>query len=156
MVTEEEILYLKSKQKENVKTTYQVTAKELNHFFDDETTLAELIGDRKKQYEKENKFSATEAYLDIEEKCQISTDTYKKAMCGNRKITRTFLYKFVVGFKMSLEEANEYFCLCGGPLSKNNVEDYICINALRDRDDIQQLVNDFEKHLDLKIGYKSK
>lgn len=153
MVTEEEMLQFKSEQTEYAKTVYQVTAKELNHFFDNEITLAELIADRKKQYERENKISATEAYLDIEEKCQISTDTYKKAMCCKRKVTRTFLYKLAVGFQMSLEEANEYFVLCGGPLSRNKAEDYICMNALRDKDSIEQLVYDFEKHLNLKIGY---
>ena len=118
--------------------------------------MAGLIADRKKQYETENKISSTDAYYDIEEKCQISMDSFKKAMCNNRKITRRFLYKLAVGFKMNTEEANKYFELCGGVLSRNNIEDYICLNALRDKDSVQQLVDDFEKHLDLRIGFNSK
>ena len=52
---------------------------------------------------------------------------------------------------MNLEEANEYFELCGGPLSTKSIEDYICINALRDKDNIQQLIDDFKKHTSLHI-----
>ena len=48
---------------------------------------------------------------------------------------------------MSLDEANKYFELCGGPLSGTKIEDYICINALMDDDDIQLFIDDFEKHL---------
>lgn len=151
MVTEEELKHFFELKSTCTKTSYQVTALELAHFVDNDIKLAELISDRKKQYEKENKVSATAAYFDIEEKCQISTDAFKKAMCGNRKITRKFLYKFTVGLKMNLEEANEYFELCGGPLSTKSIEDYICINALRDKDNVQQLIDDFKKHTSLHI-----
>ena len=79
-------------------------------------------------------------------------DTFKKIMCGQRKITRKLLYKFVVGLGMTVDEANEYFILCGGPLNPQyNPEDYICAKALIDKDSIHQLVADFEKHLSLKI-----
>ena len=153
MVTEAEM-----KQFENLKTikentAYKVTAAELSHFLDNEAELAERIADRKKQYEKENSVNKTNAYYDIEEKCQISMETLKKVIYGKIKATRTLLYKFTVGFQMDLQEANEYFELCGGPLTIKRPDDYICINALRDKDSIEQLVADFEKHLDLKIGY---
>lgn len=134
------------------KVAYQVTAKEMRAFDENVLDLSEMISERKKLYEKEKGINATQAYLDIEEFCQISTDTMKKAMCG-KKITRIFLYKFVVGFKMSLEEANEYFELCGGPLTRKNPEDYICLNAIRDGDSIEMLVETFLKHRKIKIGY---
>ncbi len=153
MVNAKEMLQFKNTETAKPKTAYKVTASELSHFVDNEIELAELISDRKKQYENENSVNKTAAYIAIEELCQISSETLKKVMCGRTKITRTLLYKFTVGFKMDLDEANKYFELCGGPLTTKNPEDYICINALRDKDSIQQLVDDFEKHLNLKIGY---
>lgn len=156
MVTIEEAKQLKTVCEADKKTAYQVTGSELSGFIDMELELADLVSERKKRYEKENGITATQAYLDIEEFCQISTDTFKKAMCNARKITRPFLYKFTVGFRMNEEEANEYFELCGGPLSRKRADDYICLNALRDGDTVQQLVDDFEKHLNLKIGYNAK
>ena len=127
------------------KVAYQVTAKEMRAFDENVIELSDMISERKKLYEKEKGINATQAYLDIEDFCQISTDTMKRAMCG-KKITRTFLYKFVVGFKMSLEEANEYFELCGGSLTRKNPEDYICLNAIRDGDSIEMLVETFLKY----------
>lgn len=153
MVTKEEMLHFESNKEIQAKTSYQVTGSELSQFIDNELELAELIADKKKQYEKEKQISSTQAYFDIEEMCQISADTLKKAICHSRKTTRSFLYKFVVGFQMTLDEANEYFELCGGPLTRKKAEDYICMNALRDKDSVQQLVDDFEKHLGLKIGF---
>lgn len=153
MIIYEEMSQFKNSKEILEKNSFQVTGSELSHFIDLEIELADLVAERKKSYEKEKHISATRAYSDIEEMCQISTDTFKKAICHTRKITRTFLYKFVVGFKMDLEEANKYFELCGGPLSRKKPEDYICMSALRDKDTIDQLVDDFEKHLGLKIGY---
>ena len=152
MVTKEEMKRFENLKKTEVKSSYKVSAAELSRFVDNEIKLADLIADRKKQYEKENNVSATIAYQDIEEKCLIKMDTFKKIMCGQRKITRKLLYKFVVGFGMTIEEANEYFVLCGGPLdTEYDQEDYICFKALEHKDSIQQLVADFEKHLSLKI-----
>ena len=152
MVTKEEMKKFQIVKKTEVKSSYKVSAGELSRFVDNEIELADRMADRKKQYEKENNVSATTAYLDIEEKCMIKMDTFKKIMCGQRKITRKLLYKFVVGFGMTIEEANEYFVLCGGPLNPEYDEgDFICHNALRDGDSIHQLVADFEKHLSLKI-----
>ena len=151
MVTKEELKQFEDLKTAEAKTSYKVTAAELSHFVDNDFDLAELVAERKKQYERENKVSATAAYLDIEEKCQISMATFKKAMCGMRKITRKFLYKFTVGLKMSLEEANEYFELCGGALSTKCREDYICIKALEDKDSIEQFVSDIKKHTSLNI-----
>ena len=152
MVTKEEMKRFENLKKTEVKSSYKVSAEELSHFRTNEIELADILADRKKQYEKENNVSATTAYLDIEEKCMIKMDTFKKVMCGQRKITRKLLYKFVVGFGMTIEEANEYFILCGGPLNPDyDQEDYICFRALEDRDSVHQLVADFEKHLSLKI-----
>ena len=66
MVTEEELKHFFESESTCTKTSYQVTASELAHFVDNDIKLAELISDRKKQYEKENNISATAAYFDIE------------------------------------------------------------------------------------------
>lgn len=153
MVTSEEMKQFEGfEEVTNEKVAYQVTAAEMRTFDNNILDLSDLIAERKKLYEKENGITATEAYLDIEDFCQISTDTMKKAMCA-KKITRMFLYKFVVGFKMNLEEANKYFELCGGPLTRKNPDDYICLNAIRDKDSIEILVETFLKYRNIKIGY---
>ena len=152
MVTKEEMKRFENLKKTEIKSSYKVSADEISHFRTNELYLADLMAERKKRYEKENKVSATTAYLDIEEKCLIKMDTFKKIMTGQRKITRKLLYKFVVGFGMTIEEANEYFVLCGGPLNPDyDKEDLICHNALRDKDSIHQLLSDFEEYANLKI-----
>ena len=154
MVTKEELEQFDMVEKETINVSKRVTAVELSMFEDNNYELGDMLSERKKQYEKEKGVSATQAYFDIEDMCQISKSQFTKVICGSRKATRTFLYKFVVGFKMTEEEANKYFDLCGGPLTRKNKEDYICLNALRDKDSIEQLVSDFEKHLELKIGFE--
>lgn len=156
MVTKEEMQQSFNKEKQEERVAYQVTLEEMGRFDDNKAELAEMISDRKKLYERENNISAINAYLDIEDMCQIKMGQMKKVMCGKFKITRNFLYTFVVGFKMDIDEANEYFKLCGGPLAKDNPADYICLNALRDEDDIQSLVDEFDDFLNIKIGFNRK
>lgn len=155
MVTEKELNQFNNNETPKENVSYKVTAAELSGFIDNEYALAKKISDWKKNYEKSESISTSEAYYQIEIKCQLGEDTFKKAMCGTRKITRKFLYKFTVGMKMTLEEANEFFELCGGPLTRTSKEDYVCMNALRDKDSIEQLVSDFNKHLNISLGYKS-
>lgn len=90
-------------------------------------------------------------YAGIEEICQISETSLKKSCAGTQKITRQFLYKFTVGLKMSIEAANEFFALCGGVLRDDDLEDFICMKALIDGDDILFFINqfnDFIKEID--------
>ena len=51
MVTKEEIAEFNITNTEKVKNAQRVTAAELSHFEDDNAALAEMIGERKKQYE---------------------------------------------------------------------------------------------------------
>jgi hypothetical protein len=141
---------------ETEKKSSRVSAKELSHFDDDEIILRDKIGKKKIIYQNEHGLKANTAYEELEDICQISTDTMKKTINGNIKVTRNFIYKFAVGLHMTLEEANEYFELNGGALRESCLADYICIHALLDKDDISDFISDFEKHTDSKIGIRKR
>ena len=53
---------------------------------------------------------------------------------------------------MSLEEANKLFELCGGPLRKTDVADYICINYLETNDDIHKFCEQYEEYTGKKLS----
>ena len=48
---------------------------------------------------------------------------------------------------MTVKEANKFFLLCGGVLTDDNIEDYICKRALEDKDDILVFINDFNEYV---------
>lgn len=138
------------------KCALKVSAEELSHFIDDENTLKRMICDRKLLYQAEHGLSSIKAYEALEDLCQINMDTLKKTINGSIKITRNFIYKFVVGLHMTLEEANTYFELNGGALRETCLADYICLHALLDQDDIHQFISDFEQHTETKIGIRNR
>lgn len=157
MVTEKEMKQFVTEDIEvNGKVAYQVSAAEMKRFDNVKWELAELVSNRKKKFEKENNLKATVAYGVLEDVCQISAVTIKKSITGTIKITRSFLYKFTVGLHMSLEEANEYFELCGGPLNEQWGEDYICIKALEHGDDISFFIKQYEEFAELKIALRNR
>lgn len=132
------------------KTSLCVIDKDMERFNTD-WELQEKIADRKKKFEKDNCIKATKAYDELEEICHISVTTMKKSINGTQKITRTFLYKFTVGLGMGIDEANEFFMLCGGKLNDDCREDYICRKALDDRDDIFTFIEQYEYFTKMKI-----
>ena len=134
------------------KDASRVTASELSVFREQSIRLANLIGLKKLQYQKENGLSSTAAYGELEERCLISTTTFKKTINGSLDPTRHFLYKFSVGLQMSLDEANTYFELCGEALNERCMADYICIHALLDHDSIDLFIEQFEKHTGIKLS----
>ena len=134
-----------------VKDARRVSASALSVFREQNTRLANLIGLKKLLYQKEHGLSSTAAYGELEERCLISTTTFKKTINGSLDPTRHFLYKFSVGLQMTLEEANTYFELCGGVLNERCMADYICIHALLDHDDISLFIEQFEKHTEIKL-----
>ena len=143
MVTIEELKTKKyiSKSDEN-KASFHVTAADLKRF----EVNKEL---NMKVYNKITKYTAEHnikpKYSGLEEICQLSETSLKKSCAGTQKITRYFLYKFTVGLKMDPEEANGYFSLCGGSLREDDLEDYICLKALKDGDDIIHFINQFNE-----------
>lgn len=52
---------------------------------------------------------------------------------------------------MKLDEANQFFILCGGRLNDNCKEDYICQKALEDGDDIITFIEQYEHFTNMKI-----
>ena len=89
------------------------------------------------QYEQDNNIKIG-IYPFLEEKCNISQDTYKKMQSTKykNKWTREMLGKLCVGLGMSIDEANELFLLQGGKLNETNALDKIIYCALRDKDNI--------------------
>lgn len=156
MVNDKEMERFLSKSVAENKVAYELTFNEIAKFDNDSLELADMIGDRKKQYQEEKGINSTAGYMELEESCQISADTMKKVISGRLKISRTFLYKFVIGLHMDLDEANTYFEFCGGPLTEKNKEDYICMKAMQDGDDIESLIMQYEKYSSLKIGLRNR
>ena len=141
----------KQQQIEKEKVAYQMTSSDLKKF-EKKDKLPSMISDRKMQNDIEKGLKALHGYSDIEESCLISVTSLKKTINGSQKVTRTFLYKFAVGLHMSIEEANEYFALCGGILHEDSLEDAICRCALREGDSIYQFVDEFERLTGSKIA----
>lgn len=156
MITKEEMCKFRDYVPKEEGVAYQVTAKEMAGFDDNRSKLASLLADRKKEYEKENGFNSECAYTYLEEECQISEETIRKTITSRLKATRNFLYKFTVGLEMSIEEADEFFVLCGGKLDDSDPGDYICRRALRDGDDIFSFINQYEEYVNLKISLRQR
>ena len=134
----------------------RVTSAELARFDDQKFELADMIASAKADLADREGLSATRASEWIANHCQISEDTLKKTIVGTTKVTRTFLYKFTVGLKMTVDEANKFFDLCGGPLYEKCMADYICMQALKDKDDIEVFIKDFELHTGMKIHMRER
>lgn len=132
------------------KTYYSVTPEEMRRF-EKNSKLPMMISQRKMKNDNEHKVKPTPGYELIEEMCCISVTSLKKTINGSDRPTRTFLYRFTVGLHMSLEEANAFFDLCGGTLREENPEDYLCIKALLDGDDIHDFCSDYEKYFNKKL-----
>ena len=157
MITRKELEALaKNEEIQKSKVAYQVSGAEMKAFEKSALLLASMIGDRKFLFEKENGLRSMAAYEALEEVCQISTTTMKKSINGTLKITRQFLYKFTVGLKMTPDEANKYFALCGGELNEQWGEDYICLKALLDKDDVYQLIEEFDTYRNIKLGLRER
>lgn len=144
MVTEKEMAErVFAAPKENQGTSSYVTAGEMKRF-EQNKELYNKVYEVINNYTEENNIKPK--YAGLEEICQISETTLKKSVAGTQKITRYFLYKLTVGLHMELDEANELFALCGGKLSDDNFEDYICKKALEDCDDINDFIDQFNEY----------
>ena len=140
---------------EERKASYRVTAAEMRRF-EVNNTLALKVYNKIKDYT--TKHNIKPRYEGLVEQCQLDASTLSKSCAGKIKITRYFLYKFTVGLKMSVKEANEFFSLCGGALAEDNIEDYICIKALEDKDDILLFIEQFNEFVNKynSLNYKEK
>ena len=126
------------------KASYRVTAGEMKRF-EANNNLALMVYKKIEDYTTEHKIKPR--YEGLVEQCQLDASTLNKSCAGKIKITRHFLYKFTVGLKMTVDEANKFFLLCGGILSDDNIEDYICKNALEDKDDILLFIKQFNEYV---------
>ena len=151
MVTAEEMKKVIENAEKEKKASYSVTPEEMQRFKVNDK-LPYLISTKKRENDEKLGISATAGYGKIEEACLISETSLKKTINGSIRVTRTFLYKFTIGLHMSLEEANKLFELCGGPLRKTDVADYICINYLETNDDIHKFCEQYEEYTGKKLS----
>ena len=148
MVTKEEMqshdfkIQLSDLTKQNGK--YQVSAAEMLHFSEDYDELALDLSDMIEEYVEAHRLKPK--YEKLEELTHLSVTTIKHSISGQDRITRTTLYKFTVGLGLSLDKANELFEKCGGVLKEDCLEDYVCIRALEDGDDVAQFIKDYNQY----------
>lgn len=151
MVTNEEMkIVFENAEKERKNASYNVTPEEMQRFkVNDKLPL--LISLKKMENDKKHGVSATAGYDLIDEMCTIEVSTLKKTINKSIRVTRTFLYKFTIGLHMSLDEANQLFDLCGGPLTEFDVADYICINYLKTKSSIHDFYIQYEQYTHKKL-----
>lgn len=147
MVIQEEIekrVFSKDMQLTPGKGSAQVSMSKIKEFDERLFDLRIDIGDVIDAYAK--KHNIKPKYDGIEELTHISTSQIKQMINGRTNITRTSLYKLVVGLKMTVEEANKLFGKFSNELTEDCLEDYICIRALKDGDDITHFINEYNQY----------
>lgn len=126
------------------RSSYLTTGKDLSAPRERMNRLRMKIADDVNQLTYERSGILEQAYAYIDAHCHIAPPTMKKALQGNSRITRKMLYKYTVGMRMSLEQAQEYFELQGRHLSNDSdEEEMIAFNALRDGDSADSLIEEF-------------
>ncbi len=86
-------------------------------------------------------------YEGMEERTHLSAAQIKQLINGRANVTRTSLYKLAVGLKMTVEEANEkLFKKFNGELRSICREDFICIKALEDGDDVSSFIREYNTY----------
>ena len=128
----------------NNKGNYQVSASEMEHFLEEYDELALDMSDMIEDYVAEHHLRPK--YEKLEELTHLSATTIKHSINGKDRITRTTLYKLSVGLGLSVSRANELFRKCGGALREDCLEDYICIRALKDGDDVARFIVDYNRY----------
>ena len=151
MVTNEEMkIVMENADDERKHASYNVTPEEMQRFKGNDK-LPYLIATKKRENDEKHGVSATAGYDLIAEMCTIDISTLKKTINKSIRVTRTFLYKFTIGLHMTVDEANQLFMLCGGPLTKLNVADYICINYLENQSSIHDFYKQYEEYTHKKL-----
>ena len=113
-------------------------------YLEDYADLALEISDIIEDYVEEHQLKPK--YEKLEELTQLSSTTIKHTIKGRDRVTRTTLYKLCVGLGMSLDAANKLFRKCGGVLKEDCLEDFICIRAIEDGDDIDRFIDDYNHY----------
>ena len=93
-------------------------------------------------------------YAQIDSKLRIAPDTMKKLLRRTTTtISREMLYKIAVGTGMDIETANSFFIMSrGGVLNPDSLNDLIVINALRDKDNIDDFIQELHEKIGINIG----
>ena len=135
------------------KVSARTSREEVDALFSGDIALKEKVAEVIDDYVYENNLKPK--YERLSELLQMNEKTIKQCLARggtSNRITRPFLYKLVVGLKLSLEQANELFSISGGGVLKSDcIEDLVCINAIRDKDDIKEFIKEYNKYTRGKI-----
>lgn len=126
------------------KGSAQVSGAEMGIFDERLSMLRIAIADVVDDYAREHNIKPK--YDGLEELTHISSSQIKQMINGRTNITRTSLYKLVVGLHMTVDQANELFGQFTGELTEKSRDDFICIKALEDRDDIVEFITQYNKY----------
>jgi len=140
---------------ENYYNSKFVTPEEITRFEKSENELRYKLMNLISDYGEIHGYKRVKTIEMFAEECRTSETTLKKCINGTQPISRKLLYKISVGLKMNLEKVNELFALCGGVLTRSDKLDYICINALRDNDDIDFFIDQVYEFTKVKLVNKN-
>ncbi len=145
MVTKEEMDSMVFEETPTSRPAYMVNDDDMAFFDEDAKNLPNEVDVVINEYCARNGFKRTNSV--IADSCHTNEKTFREYLNGRRPITRQFLYKLVVGLSLTLEEANELFDMCGGELTDACREDYIVKRAIRDNDEIDAFIENFNKYV---------
>lgn len=157
MVTEKDIKSKSFRPLDTNKVSYRVTPKSMSRFSENQNELWKKLRDYLEDYKEENNLSWFETAGEVEERCKHSWDGFKKYLSNRKGLSRAMLYKFCIGMELSLEESKELFAMSKeGGLSDDNMGDYIFMCAIRDGDDIDSFISQYEEYTGKKISKRNR
>ena len=112
--------------------------------------LYNTAADKHEEFKKTSN-TKTNFYDFIYMSCRIPEDTFKKAINGKYKYTRSFLSKYSVGLKLDIDQANKLFRCHSGELNLTNDFDYIIYHALKTKDDIDYFIQETFEYTGIKL-----
>ena len=135
MVTEQEIKNrVFTVDFEGSEHSFRVTDSQMRGFNENRRKLAAKINEYLLIFEKEHNYSRNRTYEELIDLCQQ--------------------YKFCIGLKLTLPQAEELFMLSeDGELTENNIGDFIFLHALG-KDNIYSFIDEYEKYVHKKISLR--
>lgn len=145
MVTKEEMDSMVFEETSTSRPAYMVNADDMAFFDEDTKNLPNKVDMVINEYCARNGFKRINSV--IADSCHTNEKTFREYLNGHRPITRQFLYKLTIGLSLTLEEANELFDMCGGTLRRECREDYIVMKGIKDQDEIDAFIKNFNENV---------
>lgn len=85
-------------------------------------------------------------FTNVEEVCDIERSLFSKYVKGRTNLSKSSIIKFALGLKLSPEETLEMLSMNGTALDYDCRFDYICMCAIRDKDELEDLNDELISH----------